>query len=727
MTAAEIDLTSPEQYFNRELSLLEFHARVLEQSKDESMPLLERLRFLTISSTNLDEYFEIRVAGLKQQLNYDLPRNEPDGMSAAETLRAVSQRAHELVSEQYRVLNDVLLPALAEAGIRVLKRAEWNDRQQRWIKRFFRSEVLPVLSPIGLDPAHPFPRGLNKGLNFVVGVRGSDAFGRSSGVAIVQVPRSLPRVIALPEKIAGGKDDYVLLSSIIHDHIEQVFPGMEVNSCDQFRVTRNSDLWVEEEEVDDLMRALQGELPRRHYGDAVRLEVADSCTDEMVRRLLDLLKLGEDDAYRVNGLVNLHRMESIYEHAERPDLKFAPFLPGVPDRIERSSDLFETLRRGDILLHHPYQAFGPVIEFLRQAASDPNVLAIKQTLYRTGPESPVVDALIDAARAGKEVTVVVELRARFDEAANIALATRLQDAGANVAYGVVGFKAHSKMLMVVRREARRLRRYVHLGTGNYHTHTARVYTDIGLMTSDAAIGEDVHQLFVQLTGLGKVRKTKKVLHSPFTLASTMVDLIAAETENARAGKPARIVAKMNSLSEPLIIRALYEASCAGVEIDLIVRGLCCLRPGVPGVSENIRVRSVVGRFLEHSRVFYFLAGGDELVFAASADWMQRNFHRRVETCFPIEDRALAARVKQEALDVYLQDNVQAWECGQDGKYVRSSPGNAAPRKAQETLLELHAEPLRKSATGPDGRVLRMPRSGPKQKRKKSSRSGRRRA
>ena len=723
MTTVEtVDLSSPELYVNRELSLLEFHARVLEQAKDESMPLLERLRFLTISSTNLDEFFEIRVSGLKQQINYDLPRNEPDGMSATETLRRISVRAHALVDEQYRVLNDVVLPELAEAGIRVLKRSSWNDRQQRWIKRYFRSEVLPVLSPIGLDPAHPFPRVLNKSLNFVVGVRGNDAFGRSSGVAVVQVPRSLPRVISLPAKIADGANDYVLLSSIIHEHVNEVFPGMEVTSCDQFRVTRNSDLWVEEEEVDDLMRALQGELPRRHYGDAVRLEVADTCTDEMASFLLDLLRLGADDVYRVNGPVNLHRMAAIYGRAERPELKFAPFLPGVPELIEQGGqNIFETLRKGDVLLHHPYQSFGPVLELLRQAAADPKVLAIKQTVYRTDPDSLIVDALIDAARAGKEVTVVVELRARFDEAANIELANRLQEAGANVAYGVVGFKAHSKMLMVVRRESRRLRRYVHLGTGNYHTATAKVYTDIGFMTADPQIGEDVHQLFGQLTGLGKVRRTKKLLHSPFTLVSTLVERIQAETKNARAGEPARIVAKMNALSDPGIIRALYEASRAGVEIDLIVRGLCCLRPGVPGVSDNVRVRSIVGRFLEHSRVFYFLAGGEEVLLCSSADWMQRNFFRRIETCFPIEDRALAARLEEEVMDVYLADNVQTWECGADGTYTRRVPGSQAPRKAQEILLDLHGEPLRKPGQKRDGRVLRVTPSRRKKKRRKPPR------
>ena len=710
-------LSDPSLYVNRELSLLEFHGRVLEQAKDESVPLLERLRFLTIASTNLDEFFEIRVSGLKQQVAHGLPRSEPDGMSATATLRKVGERAHELVREQYRVLNEVLLPGLESAGIRVVKRGDWSERQRRWIKRFFRAEVLPVLSPIGIDPAHPFPRVLNKSLNFVVGVRGNDAFGRTTNVAVVQVPRSLPRVIELPTSISGGEHDYVLLSSVVHEFVDEGFPGMEVTSCDQFRVTRNSDLWVEEEEVDDLMRALKGELPRRNYGDAVRLEVADTCDDGTARFLLDLLQLETGDLYRADGPVNLHRLTAIYSRTERDDLKYKPFIPGTPECIEQGGhDMFEVLRKGDVLLHHPFEGFSPVLELLRQAASDPHVLAIKQTLYRTGTDSAVVDALIDAARAGKEVTVVIELRARFDEAANIDLATRLQDAGANVAYGVVGFKTHAKMLLVVRRESRRLRRYVHLGTGNYHTATARAYTDIGFLTADPVLCEDVHALFLQLTGLGKVRTTKKLLQSPFTLLETLTSMIEAETENARAGKPARIVAKMNSLSEPSVIRALYEASQAGVQVDLLVRGLCCLRPGMPGVSENIRVRSIIGRFLEHSRLFSFHAGGEELVYCASADWMQRNLSRRVEAAFPVEDPELSKRLR-DVLETYLEDNVQAWECQPEGTYVRLRPGKSTPLRAQELLLERMGEQA-------DSRLLRM--ASKQRKRKKRKRNGGRR-
>ena len=715
------DLSHPDYYVNRELSLLEFHARVLEQAKDESTPLLERLRFLSISSTNLDEFFEIRVSGLKQQVAYDLPRNEPDGMTAAQTLAAIEVRARALIEEQYRVLNEVLLPGLESEGIRVLKRSGWDERQARWIKRYFRSEVQPVLSPIGLDPAHPFPRVQNKSLNFVVAVRGNDAFGRNMGVAVVQVPRSLPRVLQLPERISGSPHDFVMLSSIVHEHIDEVFPGMEVTSCDQFRVTRNSDLWVDEEEVDDLMRALKGELRGRNYGDSVRLEVADTCTEEIAQRLLALLQLEADDLYRVNGPVNLHRLVAIYNRTDRPDLKYAPFIPGLPERLEAERNIFDVLKEGDVLLHHPFESFGPVVDLLRQAAADPEVLAIKQTLYRTGSDSKIVAALIDAARAGKEVTVVVELRARFDEAANIDLATQLQEAGASVAYGVVGFKTHSKMLLVVRREDGRLQRYVHMGTGNYHTATARVYTDVGFLTADPAIGEDVHHLFVQLTGLGKVRRTKRILQAPFTLSDAMVAMIDAEAEQARAGKQARIVAKMNSLSEPGVIRAMYEASQAGVEIDLIVRGLCCLRPGVPGVSERIRVRSIVGRFLEHSRIFYFHAGGKDLVYCSSADWMQRNLFRRVETCFPIDDPELAASLR-EVLATYLADNVQAWECGADGIYVRIDAGKQKRMSAQQVLLERHAD-SGPQGPGPDGRVLRMPAK----KRKKRKKSSRRRA
>jgi polyphosphate kinase len=694
------DLADPALYVNRELCLLEFNRRVLEQAKDTTLPLLERLRFLTICSTNLDEFFEIRVAGLKQQVAFGLAPVGPDGLQPRETLVRVGEAAHALVTEQYRVLNEELLPALEAEGIRLLKRQDWNAKQQRWMKRYFLDEVLPVLTPMGLDPAHPFPRILNKSLNFVVSLEGKDAFGRGSGLAVVQVPRSLPRVVALPREVTKLPRDFVLLSSIIHAHVRELFAGMKVLGCYQFRVTRNSDLWVDEEEVDNLLQALKGELPSRRYGDAVRLEVADTCPDEIAQFLLNKVALAPADLYRVNGPVNLHRLVAVYDKAERPDLKYPPFVPGTRRRVQHAGDLFETLRRGDLLLHHPFESFSPVVELVRQAAADPAVLAIKQTLYRTGPDSPVVAALIDAARAGKEVTAVIELRARFDEEQNIDLATRLQDAGANVVYGIVGYKAHAKLLMIVRREVRRLRRYVHLGTGNYHVKTTRAYTDIGLLTCDREIGEDVHRLFLQLTGLGKSTRLKRLLQSPFTLHSTLLELIAKEAERAAKGQDARIMAKLNSLSEPSIIQALYRASRAGVSIDLIVRGVCCLRPGVKGVSENIRVRSIVGRFLEHERVYYFHNGGDPKVFCASADWMQRNFFRRVETCFPVDDTRLRARVVEETLTRYLEDNTQAWILQSDGRYKRAKPTTQRPRTAQTELLEELAEPVGAPAIAP---------------------------
>jgi polyphosphate kinase len=700
---ADKDLRDPALYLNRELSQLEFNARVLEQAKDPTIPLLERLRFLTICSTNLDEFFEIRAAGLKQQHTLGVPRAEPDGMSTQETLARIGEAAHALVAEQYRVMNDVLLPALEAQGMRLLKRGEWTTRQQRWIKRYFMSEVLPVLTPVGLDPAHPFPRILNKSLNIIVNVEGEDAYERTSGVAVVQVPRSLPRLTVLPAKISGGPHDFVLLSSIIHAHIHEAFPGMSVTGCFQFRVTRNSDLWVDEEESGDLMRALKGELADRNFGDAVRLEVADTCTEEMSNFLLSTFGLEPSDLYRVHGPVNLHRMIAMYELGQRPDLKFPNLLQRVPRRIEQGGqDMFEVLRKGDVLLHHPFDSFGPVIELVRQAAADPAVLAIKQTLYRTGADSPLVDALIDAARNGKEVTAVIELRARFDEAANINLATRLQKAGANVVYGIVGYKAHTKMLLVVRRESRRLRRYVHLGTGNYHVRTTRGYTDFGLMTCSREIGEDVHRLFMQLTGLGRVMRLRRIVQSPFSLHKLILDSIENEARLARSGKKGRIVAKMNALTEPQIIQALYQASQAGVSIDLIVRGVCCLRPGVPGISDNIRVRSIVGRFLEHSRIFMFGCDGDEQVWLASADWMQRNLFRRVETCFPIEERRLAQRVISDGLEPYLADNAQAWVLGADGKYKRVKPSSQTRRAAQEVLLERLCDQPRVDATLGDG-------------------------
>ncbi|MBL8862058.1 MAG: polyphosphate kinase 1 [Planctomycetes bacterium] len=684
--APEPDLRDPALYVNRELSLLEFNRRVLEQAKDPATPLLERLRFLTICSTNLDEFFEIRVSGLKQQVAFDVASPGPDGLTPIETLQRVSVEAHALVDEQYRVLNEVLLPALEAQQIRLLKRAVWTPRQARWIRRYFNQEVLPLLTPMGLDPSHPFPRILNKSLHFVVQVEGEDAFGRDSGVAVVGVPRALPRLIALPEAVADGPNDFVLLSSIVHAHVDELFPGMNVTSCHQFRVTRNSDLWVEEEEVDDLLRAIKGELSARNFGDAVRLEVASDIGDEMARFLLEKFELGPADLYRVNGPVNMHRLAAIWELAARPELKYPPFVPAVPKRLSQATDVFDAIRRGDLLLHHPFESFTPVLDLARAAATDPNVVAIKQTLYRTGSDSPMADALLQAAKNGKEVTAVIELRARFDEAANIDLATRLQEAGAKVVYGIVAHKIHAKMMLVVRREGRRLRSYVHLGTGNYHAKTARAYTDVSLFTCDRELCQDVHDLFQQMTGLGRVTRLRKLKQAPFHLQHDLLELIAFEASEARRGRPARIAAKMNALVDPTVIQALYAASRAGVEIDLLVRGICCLRPGVPGVSETIRVRSIVGRFLEHARVFHFHHAGQDLTFGSSADWMQRNFYSRVETCFPILDERLAARLRDETLETYLEDDTQAWVLEASGKYARAKPHAGLRRCAQVDLL-----------------------------------------
>jgi len=685
-TTPSVDLASPEYYLNRELSQLDFNARVLAQAEDPRVPLLERLRYLTICSTNLDEFFEIRVSGLKEQIAYGVTTTGADGRTPVEILTQVSERAHALVERQYEVLNDLLLPELSRAGIRVLKRVELNNEQREWVAEYFELQVHPVLTPMGLDPAHPFPRILNKALTLIITLGGTDAFGRDSGIAVLQVPRALPRLIALPKEVASGPHDFVLLSSVIHAHIGELFPGMRVTGCYQFRVTRDSDLWVDEEESQDLLAALKGELPNRKFGEAVRLEVDENCKARVMRTLLTKFNLGRTDLYRVNGPVNLHRLDAIYDLVDRPDLKFPPFVPGLAAELSRGTDVFTVLRRADILLHHPFQSFVPVVELLQQAAIDKDVVAIKMTLYRTGSDSPLVEALIAAARTGKEVTVVVELRARFDEERNIDLATRLQQAGATVAYGVVGHETHAKMMLIVRREGSGLRRYVHLGTGNYHMRTSRQYTDFSLMTAGRRIGEDVHKVFMELTGPGKVRPLRKLLQAPFTLHERLLEMIAQESEHARNGEPARIVAKMNSLAEPRLIQALYEASQAGVQIDLIVRGICCLRPGVPGVSENIHVRSIVGRFLEHHRIFYFRAAGADLVYCASADWMPRNFFRRVEIAFPVESTPNRQRVVTEGLQNFLADDTLAWQLDADGEWRRVTSAGGTTFNAQEAVL-----------------------------------------
>ncbi len=691
MTTEANDFKQPELYINRELSLLEFNRRVLEQAKDENTPLLERLRFLCISCTNLDEFFEVRVASLKQKVQLGSVQAGADNMTPTEVLKAINYNAQIIVAEQYRVLNDVLIPTLDDKGVYFIRRDEWMPEQKKWLYGFFKEEVLPLLSPLGLDPAHPFPRILNKSLNFIVSLKGKDAFGRNSGMAVVQAPRALSRLIMLPNDIASHRNSFVFLSSVIHAFVDELFPGMKISNCHQFRITRNSDLFVDEEEVDDLLRAVEGELLSRRFGDVVRLEVADTCPDSAIQFLLKQFDLTENDLYQVNGPVNLNRLGVIYDIVDRPELKFPAFTPNLPTKIRSKSNLFEAIAKDDILLHHPFESFVPVVDFVRKAAKDPNVLTIKQTLYRTGVNSAIVDALVNAAKRGIEVTVVIELRARFDEEANITLASRLQEAGVHVVYGVVGYKTHAKLCLVVRREGKRLRHYVHLGTGNYHSRTARIYTDYGLMTCDKSIGEDVHKIFHQLTSLGKVSKLDKLLQSPFSLHNTLLEKIGREIKNAEQDLPAHIIFKVNSLVEKSIIQELYRASNAGVSIDLIIRGICCLRPGLPEASTNIRVRSIIGRFLEHTRIYYFQNNETPEVYGSSADCMDRNFFRRVEIAFPIENKTLRERIRHD-LDYYLKDNQQAWILQPDASYVRLQANEQEPLfSAQMTLLDELAE------------------------------------
>jgi polyphosphate kinase len=674
-----------EHFLNRELSLLAFNRRVLAQAADSRVPLLERLRFICIVSSNLDEFFEIRVAGLKEQIKLGSHAAAADGMQPLDVLRRVREQAHQLIAEQYALLNGDILPTLEQEGIAFFRRNLWSEEQRNWVREFFVREVMPVLTPIGLDPSHPFPRVLNKSLNFAVELEGTDAFGRSSGAAIVQAPRALPRVIRLPRELSGADYGFIFLSSVLHEFVSELFSGMNVLGCYQFRVTRNSDLFVDDEEVKNLRIALQGELPQRHFGDAVRLEVADNCSPVMTDFLLQQFGLERGDLYRVPGIVNVVRLMSVPDQVDRPDLTYARFQPGLPKALTKRYDIFASMRKEDILIHHPFQSFTPVIQLLQQAAEDPQVVAIKMTVYRTGTDSVLMEHLLRAAEKGKEVTVVVELMARFDEEANLSIAARLEEVGAHVVYGVVGYKTHAKMLMVLRREENGYRRYIHLGTGNYHPRTTRFYTDFGLLTSNPEIGDDVNEVFKQLTGLGKASALKHLWQAPFSLHSKVLDAIHAETAAAKADKPARIIAKMNSLLEPEIITALYEASAAGVKIDLIIRGVCSLRPGVKGLSENIRVRSVIGRFLEHHRIFYFHAHGKQNIYLSSADWMERNFFRRIEISFPILEPKLKRRILREGLKPYLADNSQAWEMNGNGEY-RIKPSRRSRISAQELLL-----------------------------------------
>ena len=683
---------SPSSYINRDLSLLQFHLRVLAQAADPRHPLLERLFFLMIFSSNIDEFFEIRVAGIMQKLNLGDVSTSVHGMRPSEILNEISAVTHDAIAKQYRILNEDILPALALEDIRYLKRDELNAEQSAWMKRYFTEQVSPVLTPISIDPAHPFPRLVNKSLNFIATLEGKDAFGRDINLAIVPAPRSLPRVIRLPDELTGGKEHHVMLSAVIHEHIGELFPGMNVTGCHQFRLTRNADLDLADD-VDDIAKALEGELENRRFGDKVRLEVTTDCPTPISDYLLDEFGLHDNQLYRVNGPVNLTRLLFDFNI---PALRYQPFTHVVPkpfrrdvDKLDKATSMFAAMRKGDVLVHHPFHAFSPVINLLWQAANDPKVLAIKQTLYRSGTNSEIVKALAAAARNGKEVTAVIELRARFDEASNIAVANYLQEAGAVVVYGIVGYKTHAKLMLIVRREDDKIRRYVHLGTGNYHAANAKVYTDYGLFSADPDISEDVHKIFQELTGMGKPANLKKLLHAPFTLHDKLTEFIDAEINHAKAGRRAHIIIKVNALTERRLIDKLYDASQAGVKIELILRSMCCLRPQVKGLSENITVRSIIGRFLEHTRIYYFYNDGNERLYCASADWMDRNLFHRVEVAFPIEDKKLFEQIYQDGLLNYLQDNTQAWTLSGDGKWQQSQPAiGETSHIAQEHLLRM---------------------------------------
>ena len=674
----------------RELSLLEFNRRVLAQAEDKNVPLLERLRFLCIVSSNLDEFFEVRMAWLKREDKLHPQRKLDNGKMPSETIADVTKAARSLIRHQYDLFNNVLQPELAQEGIFFYRRRNWTDTQKKWIEDYFDRELLPILTPIGLDPSHPVPRPLNKSLNFAVELDGTDAFGRPSGMAIVQAPRILPRVVPLPAELCEGGSGFVFLSSILHAHVGKLFPGMTVKGCHQFRLTRDSDLTVDEEDLKNLRAAIQNELHDREYGDGVRLEVADTCPAYIHDFLLSQFRLTAAELYQVKGPVNLVRLNAVPDLVDRPDLKFPPHTQGRLKALGKNGSIFKLIRRAPILLHHPYQSFDPVVHMIREAAADPAVLAVKMTIYRTGSNSELVRALMKAALAGKQVTVVVELMARFDEANNVNWAQQLENAGAHVVYGVFGYKVHAKMALVIRREDGVLKRYAHLGTGNYHQGTSRIYTDFGIITDDDQITADVNILFMEITGLGKPGRLNKLYQSPFTLHKMVINRIRQETAHAKAGKPARITAKMNSLIEPSVIDALYQASAAGVQVDLIVRGMCTLRPGVKGLSENIRVRSIVGRQLEHSRIYCFHNNGADDTFISSADWMGRNFFRRIEVATPVTTPTLKKRVIHEGLTMALDDNTHAWLMQPDGSYIRATPAEGESEvDLQNDLWVLH--------------------------------------
>ena len=677
---------------NRELGALEFNRRVLALAQNPKVPLLERLKYICIVSSNLDEFFEIRIAVLKEQLRKNPKSKTQDGLVVGDAYLNIVKETQTLVSHKYKIFQKDILPRLEKEGVHLHFESSWTPSQHRWAKTYFEKELVPLLTPIVLDPAHPFPKVINKSLNFFVTLEGQDDFGRTPKLAVVQAPRSIPRVIQMPTRISQKPYGIVILSTFMQSFVHELFPGMKITGCYQFRVTRNSDLFVSDDDISDLKESLKGELSTRHLGDAVRLEISSDIPDHLLKYLRKSCDLNSEDCYRVEGPVNLMRLMQVAEIVNRPDLKFPSHTPKLPLII---GSIFDELKTRDVLLHHPYESFEPVLNLLKTASKDPDVLAIKQTIYRTGNVSPVMDALIEAAKNGKEVTVIVELLARFDEETNISWAAKLEEVGAHVVYGVVKHKCHAKMIMIVRKELlpakskrkpeHTLQRYVHLGTGNYHPRTAKLYTDFGLMTSNPSICDDVHKIFMQLTGTSRLIKLKSLWHSPFTMFDQIVKHIQTEAKAARLGKPARIVAKVNALLEPTVINELYKASQAGVKIDLIVRGVCALKPKVKGLSENIRVRSIVGQFLEHHRIFYFYAHGKEEVYLSSADWMDRNLFRRIEIAFPILDPELKQKVINEGLNELLKD-VSSWNMNADGLYKQSASASNIKLSGQQNLL-----------------------------------------
>jgi polyphosphate kinase len=685
----------PKNFFNRELSWLEFNRRVLEEAQDPSQPLIERVKFLYIFSSNLDEFFEIRVAGIKQQIESETSDVAADGLSPTETFNQIQRLAHELVASEYELWNKELLPELAKNGIRIRDVTQLSARRAAWARKYFQEEVFPMLTPLAVDASHPFPELLNKSHNLLV--RAKTKRRGEPLLAIVQVPRVIPRMILMPRGQGDGEPwDYIYLASLIKQHIAELFPGLIIDGVHAFRVTRNSDLYIDDEEAENLLRTIEQELRRSSKGDAVRLEVEADCPKDFTELLLEFFDLTDADVYKLNGPLSMTHLTPLLTNDAFANLKDRPFQPGRDPALPPHADMFEVMRRQDVLLHHPYDSFDPIVDLVEEAARDPQVLAIKITLYRTSGDSPIVEALIDAANAGKQVTAIVELRARFDEAANIQWARRLEEAGAHVIYGVVGLKTHCKAILIVRRDTDQIRRYVHLGTGNYHQRTARIYTDFSLLTADPALTEEVAIVFNTLTGLAGYPGLKKLMVAPFDMKQRVIAKIERERDNARAGKPARIMAKLNSLVDQDIIEKLYEASCAEVPIDLIVRGICCLRPKVPGLSDYIHVVSIVGRFLEHSRIYYFENAGQPEVYLSSADWMPRNFLRRVEVAFPIETPPLRDNIINDVLPRFLNDRVKSRELQPDGSYRRLRPEGPEPRaQAQWHFREVSRERTKK--------------------------------